>query len=192
MDKAGMIVTVVVVAAALGFLLTGGTGVVSDIYPNVEKTTTSMKEATEKTTDKLKELSESGSEIIEKTSEKTKQIVEQAKEIGETAKELSTSKLPARLVSIPAGTSVPGCEKDGICYDPPSLIIFKEGEIIWKNDDSSTHTVTSGNIVDGPDRIFDSGLIKPEQTFSHKFNKSGEYSYFCMIHPWANASITVK
>lgn len=187
-----MIVTVIVVAVALGFLLTGGTGMISDISPNVEKTTMSIKDVTEKTTDKLKELSESGSEIIEKTSEKTKQVVEQAKEIGETAKELSTSKLPARLVSIPVGTSVPGCEKDRICYDPPSLIIFKEGEVIWKNDDSSSHTVTSGNIVDGPDGIFDSGLIKPEQTFSHKFSKSGEYAYFCMIHPWANASIIVK
>ena len=58
-----MIVTSVVVAVALGFLLTGGTGISSDISPTIEKTTTSIKE----TTEKLKEVSESGKEIVEKT-----------------------------------------------------------------------------------------------------------------------------
>ena len=185
-------VTAVVVAVALGFLFTGGTEVPLDISPTVEKTTTSIKETTEKATDKLKELSESGKEIVEKTYEKTKQVAEQTKEIGQTAKELSSSKLPARLISIPSGTSVPGCENDGICYDPPSLIIFTGGELIWKNNDSAAHTVTSGNIVDGPDGLFDSGLIMSNETFSHIFNEAGEYAYFCMIHPWANASVTVK
>jgi len=188
MDKVGMVVTAIVLAVALGFLLTGGTEITSDIAPTVEKTTTTIKE----TTEKIKELSESGKELVEKTSEKTKQVAEQAKDIGQTAKELTSSKLPARLISMPSGTSIPGCEKDGICYDPPSLIIFTGGELIWKNDDSSAHTVTSGNIVDGPDGLFDSGLIMPNETFSHKFNEVGEYAYFCMIHPWANASVTVK
>ena len=187
MDKMGIIVTSVVVAVALGFLLTGVTGISLDISPNIEKTTTSIKE----TTEKLK-ISESGKEIVEKTYEKTKQVSEQIKEMGQTAKELSSSKLPARLVSIPSGTSVPGCEKDGICYDPPSLIILTGAELIWKNNDSSAHTVTSGNIVDGPDGLFDSGLIMSNETFSHTFNEAGEYTYFCMIHPWANALVTVK
>ena len=60
------------------------------------------------------------------------------------------------------------------------------------NDDSSSHTVTSGNIIEGPDKIFDSGLIKAGETFSFKFEKAGTYNYFCMIHPWANASVTVN
>ncbi|MFB5621883.1 MAG: plastocyanin/azurin family copper-binding protein, partial [Candidatus Nitrosomaritimum yanchengensis] len=74
----------------------------------------------------------------------------------------------------------------------PSLIIFAGGEIIWRNDDSTSHTVTSGNIIEGPDGLFDSGLIKAGETFSFKFEKTGEYGYFCMIHPWANGSVTVS
>ena len=66
--------------------------------------------------------------MVEEISEKTKQTTKQAKEIGQTAKELSTSKLPARLASIPFGTAVPDCEKDGLCYDPESLIDFKGAE----------------------------------------------------------------
>lgn len=72
------------------------------------------------------------------------------------------------------------------------MIIFKGGEVIWRNDDSSVHTVTSGTVINVPDGKFDSGLIKVEQTFSHLFEESGEYQYFCMIHPWANCSVTVK
>ncbi len=63
-------------------------------------------------------------------------------------------------MSIPAGTSIPGCEEVALCYDPPSLIIFKDGEVIWRNDDSAAHTVTSGTILEGPSGNFDSGLIK--------------------------------
>lgn len=192
MDKSGIIVTLVVVAAALGFLATGGTGIPSDIPPVVERTTAPIKEASQETTEKIKELSESGSQIVEEVSEKTKQAVERAQEIGQTTKELATSKLPARVVSIPSGTSIPGCEEIDKCYDPQSLIIFQGGEVIWKNDDTAAHTVTSGNILEGPDGLFDSGLIKQNETFSYKFDEAGEYAYFCMIHPWANASITVK
>lgn len=191
-DNVGIIITVVVVAAALGFLATGGTGVPSDISSTIEKTTAPIKEAGKETAEKITELSESSSKMLGDVTEKTKQVEEKVKEASQTAKELSTSKLPARLVSIPYGTSLPGCEKDGVCYDPSSLIIFKGGEIIWKNDDTSAHTVSSGNIIDGPDGLFESGLIMSGKTFSHKFEEVGEYDYFCMIHPWANASITVK
>jgi len=187
-----MIVAIVIVAAALGFLATGGTGVPSDISATVEKSTEPIKEISKETTQKIQELSESGSQVMKEVTEKTKDVIEETKELGETAKEFTTSKLPSRLVSIPKETAVPGCEQADKCYDPPSLIIFKRGEVIWKNDDSSAHTVTSGNIIDGPDGEFNSGLIMSNETFSHKFEETGEYAYFCMIHPWAKASITVK
>lgn len=192
MDKSGIIVTVVVVAIALGFLATGGTGVPADIPATIKKTTEPIKEVSKETTEKIQEFSESSSQVVEEVTEKTKQAVKEAKKIGEDVKELTTSKLPSRLVSIPAGTSIPGCEEGDKCYDPSTLIIFKGGEVIWKNDDSSAHTVTSGDIVNGPDKKFDSGLILSGETFSYKFEKIGNYDYFCMIHPWANASVTVK
>ena len=184
MDKAGIGIAIAVVAVALGFTSFSGLGT-SEILPVVETTTSSIKEAGQN-------LQESGSETMEKISETSQQVVKETKELGDTAKELAASKLPSRLVSIPAGTAIPGCEKADLCYDPPSLIIFKGGEIIWKNNDSSSHTVTSGNIIEGPDGIFDSGLINSGKTFSFKFEKAGQYEYFYMIHPWASASITVN
>jgi plastocyanin len=183
-DKAGIGIAIAVVVVALGFTLILGPGT-SEIVPVVEQTTASIKEAGQ-------EIRESGFEALEKAAETTKQVAKETKELGDAAKELATSKLPSRLVSIPIGTAIPGCEDVGLCYDPPSLIIFTGGEIIWRNDDTSSHTVTSGNIIEGPDGIFDSGLIKAGATFSFRFEEAGQYDYFCMIHPWANASVTVN
>jgi plastocyanin len=184
MDKAGIGIAIVVVALALGFTLILGPGT-SQIASIVEQTTASIEETRQ-------EIKEFDSEALEKVKETIKQAAEETKELGETAKELATSKLPSRFVSIPAGTAIPGCEEVDLCYDPNSLIIFTGGEVIWRNDDSSSHTVTSGNIIEGPDEIFDSGLIKPGMTFSFKFEEAGVYDYFCIIHPWANASVIVN
>jgi len=183
-DKAGIGITIAIVAVALGFTTISNSGS-SDIVPIMEKTTTMIEDTSQ-------EIRESGNEALQKVKETTKQVVKETKDIEETTKELASSKLPARLVSIPKGTFIPGCEEENRCYDPQSLIIFVGGEIIWKNDDTSSHTVTSGNIIDGPDGAFDSGLIKVGETFSFRFEKSGKYDYFCMIHPWANGSIIVR
>ncbi len=183
MDKAGIGIAISVVVVALGITSIFGLG--TEIPPVIEKTTIQIKETAQ-------EMKESGSEALEKVKETTKQVAKETKELGDLTKELASSKLPSRLVSIPAGTTIPGCEKVGLCYDPPTLIIFTGGEIIWRNDDTSSHTVTSGNIIEGPNRIFDSGLIKAGETFSFKFEEAGQYNYFCMIHPWANASVTVN
>lgn len=188
MDKMGMILAVAIVTAAVGFTMTGRSGVPSDIPAKVAPVidqAKDIKKDIEPTIEKIKEMTKERKEILEETKTATEKGMK-------VAEELANLKATIRLVSIPEGTSVTGCEKVGKCYDPSSLIIFKEVEIIWKNDDTSAHTVTSGDIVNGPDKKFDSGLIKSGQTFTHKFEESGKYVYFCMIHPWANTSITVQ
>jgi len=110
----------------------------------------------------------------------------------EPKKEAVSAKLPGKFVSIPLGTSVPGCEEVDLCYDPSFVTTFVGSEIIWKNDDSAVHTVTSGIIQSGTDGNFDSGLILTGETFSHRFNETGEYPYYCMMHPWATGSVSVE
>jgi len=75
-DNVGIIVTVVV-DAALGFLATGGTGILSDISSIIEKTTAPIKEVSKETAEKI---SESNSKILVAT-EKTKQVEEKVKEV---------------------------------------------------------------------------------------------------------------
>jgi len=59
--------------------------------------------------------------------------------------------------------------------------------VVWTNDDSAPHTITSGEAAT-PDGEFDSSpnfnpLLTPGQTFSHTFEKAGKYQYFCQLHP---------
>jgi len=95
-------------------------------------------------------------------------------------------------VSIPQGTSVPGCEKTNSCYVSYEVTIDVGGEVTWSNDDTAAHTVTSGTPEDGPDGTFDSSLFMAGDTFSHKFEKSGTYNYFCMVHPWMEGIVIVE
>ena len=94
-------------------------------------------------------------------------------------------------INIPAGVSVPECEKTNSCFYPYEQTIDAGDEIIWFNDDSAAHTVTSGNPTDGPDGTFDSSLFGPGKLFSHKFVKSGTYDYFCSIHLWMTGKVNV-
>ncbi|MDH5665002.1 MAG: PEFG-CTERM sorting domain-containing protein, partial [Nitrosopumilus sp.] len=64
-------------------------------------------------------------------------------------------------------------------------------EVVWSNDDTAAHTVTSGTAANGPDGLFDSSLFMAGTTFSHKFDTLGVYDYFCMVHPWMVGQVFV-
>ncbi len=96
-------------------------------------------------------------------------------------------------VSVPAGSSVVGCEETNSCFIPYEAIVDVGGEVTWTNDDTAAHTVTSGDIKgEGPDGIFDSSLFGPGKTFSHTFTDAGTFKYFCMVHPWMEGIVTVQ
>ena len=93
-------------------------------------------------------------------------------------------------VSLPAGTSVPGCEETNACYVPSSVNIGVGETVTWSNDDTAAHTVTSGS-VGGVDGIFDSSIFTAGTTFSHTFEEEGTFDYFCMVHPWMVGNVIV-
>lgn len=95
-------------------------------------------------------------------------------------------------VSIPKGTSTPGCEEKNECFDPFITIVNAGDTILWTNHDTAAHTITSGNPNDGPDGLFDSSLVMSENTFEFTFTESGEHDYFCMVHPWMTGKVSVK
>lgn len=56
----------------------------------------------------------------------------------------------------------------------PNPINVRIGDIVtWKNTDIETHTVTCGSSDDSSQKVveFDSGLLDPDQSFEHKFEK---------------------
>ena len=91
------------------------------------------------------------------------------------------------------GSSTPGCETtaDG-CFVPTMVTLDIGGEVIWENNDTAAHTVTSGTPTEGPDGIFDSSLVMAGSSFSHVFAEAGSYDYFCMVHPWMQGMVMVS
>jgi len=95
-------------------------------------------------------------------------------------------------ISVPSGSSTPGCDETNECFIPAEVTVNVGETVTWSNDDSAAHTVTSGTPTGGPDGTFDSSLFMADTTFSHTFDNAGEYNYFCMVHPWMTGKIQVN
>ena len=68
----------------------------------------------------------------------------------------------------------------------PGIIRINRGDtVLWKNNDSGIHTVTS------QDGTFDSGMIMKGGSFENKFEQKGAFDYFCALHPWMRGSVQV-
>ena len=95
-------------------------------------------------------------------------------------------------ISIPEGSGVPGCQETNECYIPYHVTAPAGTEIVWSNDDTAAHTVTSGSPAGGPDGIFDSSILAGGLTFSVTLDEPGEYPYYCIVHPWMLGNITIE
>ena len=81
----------------------------------------------------------------------------------------------------------------------PNPIQAKVGQtVVWTNDDSALHTVTSGKIgAADAGKVFDSGLAGPTaltakgKTFEHTFDAAGEFDYHCTLHPAMTGKVIV-
>jgi plastocyanin len=87
------------------------------------------------------------------------------------------------MVKIPPGTG----SNMSLNFTPSSITLVAgvNNTLTFVNQDSVTHTVTAN------DGSFNSGDIKPGQTWTHTF-PVGTYGYHCTYHPnWMKGTITV-
>ncbi|WP_144730710.1 plastocyanin/azurin family copper-binding protein [Candidatus Nitrosocosmicus arcticus] len=84
-------------------------------------------------------------------------------------------------------------------YSPNPVEVTVGQTVVWTNDDSAFHTVTSGPAgAADAGKVFDSGLTGPTaltskgKTFEHTFDTAGEYPYFCTLHPAMVGTVMVN
>ncbi len=79
------------------------------------------------------------------------------------------------------------------CFSPNPLNVTPGTTVTWKNTDTVSHYVTSGQPSDNTTgTVFDSGnLIKPGSTYQFTFANAGTYDYFCTVHPWMTGQVIV-
>lgn len=61
-------------------------------------------------------------------------------------------------------------------FTPQEMRIDPGDRVLWRNNGSRVHTVTSEN------GSFNSGRLAPGETFNRTFKKEGYYFYFCRLH----------
>lgn len=72
-----------------------------------------------------------------------------------------------------------------LAYNPADIAVSTGQTVVWTNDDSVPHTVTS------TDGLFDSGIFDPGASFSWTFEESGSFPYVCQLHPQMQGVVTV-
>lgn len=95
---------------------------------------------------------------------------------------------PAAVINPEATPSAQRVEViiSNLSFQPASITIGRGSTIVWRNQDTVSHTVTAG------DGSFNSGTIVAGDTFVQKFEKSKTYTYSCSIHPEMKGTIIVK
>ena len=72
-------------------------------------------------------------------------------------------------------------------FNPSSKTITHGTTITWTNKDSHNHTVTSNT-----SGVYDSGQLGQDQTFTFKFDSTGNFAYHCNNHSGMTGNITVQ
>lgn len=72
-------------------------------------------------------------------------------------------------------------------YDVPHLTIKQGDIVVWTNVGEIEHTVTADN------GEFNSGILKPGENYTVKFDNKGDFYYSCMFHKgWMRGVVNVQ
>ncbi|HEV2636216.1 MAG TPA: cupredoxin family copper-binding protein [Actinocrinis sp.] len=98
------------------------------------------------------------------------------------------------IMTAPGGSGAPAAPVAGdavaiknFAFAPAALMVKVGTTVTWTNQDSDNHTVTS----QGSGGPLQSAALDTGQSYSYTFTKPGTYSYYCTIHPFMIATVTV-
>ena len=79
----------------------------------------------------------------------------------------------------------------------PSPANIKVGTtVIWTNNDSTLHTVVSGDPATGSKKLFspneETTFLAKGKTVMHTFDKPGTFDYYCTLHPTMLGKVIVS
>ncbi len=82
-------------------------------------------------------------------------------------------------------TGVTHMNMQNFAYQVANIQVRAGTTVTWTNQDNVPHSVTFKN------GMKDSGLFYQGQSFSYTFNTPGTYQYYCSVHPYMVATVTV-
>lgn len=85
-----------------------------------------------------------------------------------------------------AGAVVDKIDIKDFAYGPKNATAKVGQEITWTNQDSAKHD------VDFTDKSFESELVGKGETITFTPSKAGTFDYFCSVHQYMKATLTVQ
>jgi len=82
-------------------------------------------------------------------------------------------------------TGVTHMNMQNFAYQMANMQVRAGTTVTWTNQDNVPHSITFKN------GMKDSGLLYQGQSFSYTFNTPGTYQYYCSVHPYMVATVTV-
>ncbi|MBI4993106.1 MAG: cupredoxin domain-containing protein [Candidatus Magasanikbacteria bacterium] len=102
----------------------------------------------------------------------------------------SLQKKPIEKINTAGEISQPKTGADAVkighfVFEPKEIVVNTGAAVVWTHDDNVAHSIISPG-------LFESEVLQRGGKFSFKFDKPGEYSYYCGIHPSMTGKIIVK
>ncbi len=82
-------------------------------------------------------------------------------------------------------TGVTHMNMQNFAYQMANIQVRVGTTVTWTNQDNVPHSITFKN------GMKDSGFLYQGQSFSYTFNTAGTYQYYCSVHPYMVATVTV-
>ena len=82
-------------------------------------------------------------------------------------------------------TGVTHMNMQNFAYQMANIQVRVGTTVTWTNQDNVPHSITFKN------GMKDSGLLYQGQSFSYTFSTPGTYQYYCTVHPYMVATVTV-
>jgi plastocyanin len=109
-----------------------------------------------------------------------------------TASSATASSATAITITPTQGSGTTGCEETSQgCYLPSVATVNLGGTVIFSNTDTTVHTWSEGTTGD-PTLVFDTSMVMPGASYEYIPDTVGEFSYFCMVHPWMTGVLIVQ
>ncbi|KJZ45191.1 MULTISPECIES: cupredoxin domain-containing protein [Pseudomonas] len=90
------------------------------------------------------------------------------------------------MLSMPAWAQEVKIDIKEFMFGPKDLNVAVGTKVTWVNDDQVPHTVAETH------KVFRSGALDTNDSFSWVFNTPGEFEYFCALHPQMIGKIVVS
>ncbi|HYM16498.1 MAG TPA: cupredoxin family copper-binding protein [Dehalococcoidia bacterium] len=84
------------------------------------------------------------------------------------------------------GTASQQVEIRNFAFAPGNLQVPVGAKVTWTNYDDAPHSATA------KDGSWDTGILNKGESKTLTFDKPGDYTYYCVVHPSMVARITVK